>query len=381
MSVSRVRTVKRVCYVIPSMEPGGTERQLLHLLAGLTRDHELTVICTRSEGALAGEARRLGAYVYVIEGWGGWDFSLGWKLRRIYRGHRPDIVHTFLFGFDFVANQAARSTGVPVVVSSRRELADWQKPRHVRMQKKANELADCIVANSRAAAEFAAKQEGEDPSRYRVIYNGIDASAFQNTAVPELIRTRFSIPQEIPVIGMVANFSPVKDHTLFLEMAGELMRRRSDVHFLLVGTGPGLNEVIATIAERGWETHFTQASSIHEMADLYRVMSVCVLCSKSEGFPNAIMEAMAAEIPVVAAAVGGIPELVEDGVTGKLVHERSASAFADAVEWMLDHADERDKLTKSAAAYVRTELTVERMVDAHRALYVHLLASVTREGG
>lgn len=378
--IAPMRASKRVCFVIPSLEPGGTERQLLYLLGGLARDHELTVICTRTPGAFAGEARRLGAYVYALEGRGGWDISQGWKLRRIFRAHRPDVIHTFLFGFELSANRAARETGVPVVVSSRRELADWKKSRHLRIQKRANELVDGIVANSRAVAEFAARQEDEDPSRYRVIYNGVDAQAFQSAVEPETIRNCFSIPVDRRVVGMTANFSPVKDHGLFLDMAGELMRRREDVHFLMVGFGPRQRAILDMVSDKGWEDRFTHVASVDEMADLYRAMDVCVLCSRVEGFPNALMEAMAAERPVVAPAAGGIPELVKDGITGKLIVDRSPAAFADAVEAYLENPGERARIVKRAAEFVRHELTVERMVEAHRTLYTHLLASATREG-
>ncbi|MBX7255833.1 MAG: glycosyltransferase [Candidatus Hydrogenedentes bacterium] len=381
MSDPQIRATKRVCYVIPSLEPGGTERQLIYLLRGLARDHELTVICTRGPGAFIGEARRLGAYVYSLEGWGGWDFSLGRRLRHIFRAHRPDIVHTFLFGFELAANRAARETGVPVIVSSRRELADWKKKRHLRIQKRANELTDCMIANSRAVAEFAAKQEDEDVSRYRVIYNGVDADAFRSTVEQETIRACFSIPRDKNVVGMVANFSPVKDHDLFLEMAAVLMRRREDIHFLLVGSGPRQKEILESVSQRNWEDRFTHVTTVDEMADLYRAMTVSVLCSKIEGFPNALMEAMAAERPVVAPAVGGIPELIKDGVTGKLVSERTPVAFADAVEACLERPNECARIVQHAAKYVREEFSVDRMVDAHRALYTHLLANATREGG
>jgi glycosyltransferase involved in cell wall biosynthesis len=370
----------RVCYVIPSLQTGGTERQLLALMKGLISDHELTVVCTRAAGALVGDARRLGVYVHELNGGGGWDFTMRRRVRRVFRSHRPDVVHSFMFGFDLAANRAARETGVPVVISSRRQLATWKKPRHIRIQRKANQLVDCIVANSKAVAEFAAAQEGGERDFYRVIPNGIDADAFVSPADLHQIRLRFKIPFHTHVVGIVANFSPVKDHFLFLDTAEELMRRRADVHFLLVGSGPLRDEVMARIRKQAWDDRFTRVAAFEEVPDLYKVMSVSVLCSRVEGFPNAVIESMAAGRPVVAAAVGGIPEIVEDGVTGRLVQNRTPVDFADAIEQVLDHPEESAAMAARASEYVRNTLTLDRMVAAYRNLYREMLIQSIRRG-
>ncbi|MBN2312015.1 MAG: glycosyltransferase, partial [Candidatus Hydrogenedentes bacterium] len=331
-------------------------------------------------GAFVGEARRLGSYVHVLDGYGGWDFSLRRKLQRIFRNHRPDVMHSFLFGFDLAAARAARETKVPVVISSRRQLATWKKPRHIRLQKRANALVDCVVANSQAAAQFAIDQENAEPSLFRVIPNGIRADDFVSRTDDHHLRVRFDIPFHTHVIGILANFSPVKDHRLFLDMARELMGRRADVHFLMVGTGPCRKEIQRTIRARGWGDRFTRIASVEEVPDLLRVMSVSVLCSQVEGFPNAVMESMASGTPVVAAAVGGVPELIEDRVTGRLVHTRNPADFADAVDWMIEHHEERQAMADRAALHVRTHLSLHAMIGAYRNLYNELLAKAFRAG-
>ncbi len=372
------RAMTRICYVIPSLSIGGTERQLVYLLRGLAPDHELTVLCTRQDGALVGEARRCGARVDVLGARGGWDLTLRWKLRNVFKRNRPDVLHTFLFGFDLAANLAASDAGVPVVISSRRELATWQKPRHLFMQRRANRHVHAIVANSHAVADFAARREGADPALFRVIPNGIHADAFVSNADPHQLRLRYRIPFHTHIVGMVANFSPVKDHALFVDTAAELLRRRADVHFLMVGTGPLVRNVERAIEARGIASCFTRVSTMAEIADLYALMDVSVLCSKAEGFPNALIESMAAGRPVAAASVGGIPELVRDGETGRLIASRDPRAFAVAIAWMLDHPGEAGAMAGNAARFVRDEFGMDKMVDSYRALYAELLA--TRRG-
>lgn len=372
--------MRRICYVIPSLSVGGTERQLTYLIGGLARDYEQMVVCTYHAGALAGEARRAGAGVHVLGMRSGWDPRLGYRLREILRTHRPDILHTFLFGFDYLANRAARASGVPVVISTRRELATWRKGRHVFFQRLGNRFVDCIVANSRSVAGFAAEQERVPASLFRVIPNGVPADDFVTTRDTHQIRLQYRIPFNRHIVGIVANFTPVKDHALFVETAFELLRRRADLHFLMVGGGPLLNAIRRNVASRGVDDCFTRVQTVADLPDLYALMDVSVLCSKVEGFPNAIIESMAVGKPVVAAAVGGIPELVRHAETGRLVSSRNPADFADAVEWVLDHPEESGQMARNAARFVRAELSIEKMVDRHRDLYAELLAGKTGKG-
>jgi glycosyltransferase involved in cell wall biosynthesis len=370
----------RVCYVVPSMSAAGTERQLLYLIRGMVRDHEVTVLCTHHEGALAGDARRLGAFIRPLNLMGGWDPRLYRRLRRVFRRHRPDILHTFLFGFDYGANRAARDTGVPVTISSRRQLATWKRPRHIRLQQRANRLVDCIVANSQAVARFAADQENEDPSRYRVIPNGCDLEWFSRAAAPRDARQRFRLPPDAPLVGMVANFSEVKDHGLFLRAAAETLKRRGDVHFVLCGSGPLREAVMRQAKALGIARNVHRIATLDEIRDVYAMLDVQVLCSKAEGFPNALLEGMAMGAPVVAAKVGGVPELVEDGVTGRLVDSREPSAWAQAIEAALGEPERTRAMADAARERVRTRYSTDAMVAAYRALYRELLVKTSRKG-
>ena len=362
-----------IAFVIPTMKVGGTERQLIHLMGGLADEFEISLICTRSSGALIGEARRICSRVHILDARSGWDFRVGRRLFEFFRGHRPQIVHTFLFGFDYFAHRAAKRAGVPVIVSSRRELATWQRRRHRYMQRLGNRHVDCIVANSRAVAEYALRQEGTEPSLFRVIPNGIDARAFACPAPNPELRRRFALPSKGHIVGMVANVSPVKDHALFVNMAGMLIERGHDVHFFLIGNGPLLEHIGEMVIRRGLETHFHRFSTASEMAELYGAMDVSVLTSKMEGFPNALIESMAAGKPVVAPAVGGIKELIRDGETGKLVTSREPRAFAGAVGWFLENPEACRRVGSAAARWVRENLPLDALVRRHRDLYLELL--------
>lgn len=363
----------RIAFMIPSMAVGGTEMQLSHLIDGLKDDFELALICTRNEGGLIGDVRRMGAYVRILDGRSGWDWTIGVKTRRILRGFMPHILHTFLSGFDLAPNRVARQLGIPVIISSRRELATWQKTRHLFIQRRANRYVDAIVANSQAVADYAVRREKAPRELFHVIPNGVDAEAYLPPCALQESRKRFRLPVRKKIIGMVANFSPVKDHRLFMDMAGALLQRRQDMHFLLVGSGPLVDKYGQLIEGRGQGEHFNRISTIGAVAEMYAVMDVFVLTSKIEGFPNAVIEAMASGTPVVAPAVGGILEQVRHGETGLLVDSRSPEAFADAVEWCLDHPEEALVMAQRGADWVRANLSMEQMVRRYREFYYAML--------
>jgi len=368
----------RIAWVIPTMRVGGSELQLLHLIRGLAQDFEMTLICTRSEGALIGDARRVGVYVRVLDAPSGWDFRVQYRLQHIFSAHMPHIMHTYLSGFDLFANRAAHKAGIPLVLSSRRELATWQKKRHLFLQRRANAYTDAVVANSRAVAAYAAEREGRPLADYRVIPNGINAEAYVSSVSRAQVAARFKVPRNTLNVGMIANFSAVKDHRLFVDMAERILARRKDVHFLLIGTGKLVDPIRNLIGRRNLEGHFTRVGTVGEVADLLHLTDVAVLTSRMEGFPNAIMEYMASRTPCVAAAVGGIPELIQDGKTGVLLPQRDADSFAGAVCALLDDPERRAALGQAAGEWVRETLPMEKMVESHRRLYHELLREKMR---
>lgn len=362
------------------MRVGGSEIQLLHLMKGLIQEFEMTLICTRSEGALIGDARRAGAYVRVLDAPTAWDFRVQRRLQRIFRTHTPHIMHSCLSGFDLFANRAAHDAGIPVILSSRRELATWQKARHRFMQRRANAYVDCIVANSHAVAAYAAEQEREPLERFRVIHNGVDADKFVSTVPRAQITERFRLPANTFNVGILANFSPVKDHRLFLDMANILLRQRQDVHFLLVGTGQLATSIFNVVYRRHQERFFTRIGTVGEVSDLLHAMDVMVLTSKCEGFPNAIIEAMSSGTACVAGNVGGVPELIQHGKTGLIAEPRTPERLAEQVSMLLDNPALRGALGAAAGAWVREHLPMERMIDQHRKLYHELLQQKLRKG-
>jgi len=237
---------------------------------------------------------------------------------------------------------------------------------------------DCIVANSQPAADFAIEQEQADPELFRVIHNGVSIEDFTPDIESAFTRARYKIPNDKLVVGIVANFTPVKDYSLFAEIARELLSKREDVHFVTVGAGPEVKDIWRKLKEIHAVDNFTRIEVIDGIKNMYSMFDVFVLCSKMEGFPNAVIEAMAAGLPVVVPVVGGITEMVENHVTGRLIDSREPKVFAEAIASLLDDPETSALLAGNARAFVRDHLSVEQMAAAFKELYNELLVRTLR---
>jgi glycosyltransferase involved in cell wall biosynthesis len=236
---------------------------------------------------------------------------------------------------------------------------------------------DLAVGVSDAAREAFARTNRFPASKIRTIYNGIDVGRFQVSGFgfQEAAGPRRAADPEAPVIGTVANLSRDKDAGTLLKGFAGLLAVKPAARLVMVGGGPEEPDIKRLVSHLGLDGRVELPGYCHDVPRLLRGFDVFVLASRTEGFGLAILEAMAAGVPVVASAVGGIPEIVEDGVTGRLFAAGDAAALSEALLALL--ADERVRrgLAARANALVREKFSVERMCEQYRRLYADLTAS------
>jgi glycosyltransferase involved in cell wall biosynthesis len=227
---------------------------------------------------------------------------------------------------------AGKLGGAPVILTSRRDLGYYYTPRTLGVMRLLNHITTRITANCNAARLAAAELEKVDAGKIDVLYNGVDLAAFRRGADEQ---TAVPVPSDRKVVGIVANYRPVKDLPLFLKAAAVIAQEEPETVFLLAGAGileGDLKELARSlgIADR---TIFTCGRGA--VPPYLHRMSVACLSSTSEGLSNSILEYMAAGLPVVATDVGGNRELIEDGGTGFLVRDRTPEAFAAPIMRLL----------------------------------------------
>lgn len=358
----------RVAIFLTSFHPGGTERQMLELARRLDRGRfRVYVPCLHREGAWLARAAEETTEIpeFPLSGFAR-PSAIG-AVRRFAawcRAREIDVVLTADFYANIVGLTGAALARVPVRIASRRELAPDKRRTQLVLQRAAYGLAHRVVANSPAAAAQL-RREGIGADRVRVIPNGIDFGRFAPHATRERCHT----------IVTVANLRPEKRHDLLIDAVARLAPGYPDLRLQLAGEGPCRASLERRAAERGISSRIEFLGHREDVPALLASADVFVLASRSEAFPNGVLEAMAAGVPVVACGVAGLVDLIEDGRTGCLVRADSAPALAAGIERLLRDPALATRVAADAKRLVRERYGFEQMVSAFEHLFVSELAA------
>ena len=352
---------------------GGGEESLLGLVQSLDRGRFAPLVLVPGEGEMASALRDGGIAVEVVplDTIRPWTLPVvlrhAWLLRKVVRRHQARLVHAQGTRGALYAGLALWRTGIPLIwhvrVVDPDPLVDWVLLRR----------SAAVIANSQATAARFAHPQG-CPHKVQVIYNGIDPVRYTRRTVP-VPPDSLRIPSGHPVVTFAGRLEHGKGPDLYIEAAVLIHQKRTEVYFLVVGDGPLRSVVHARANEKRLPAVF-----IGRQADLriaLGVSAVLVVPSRQEAFGRVVIEAMAMGVPVVAARVGGIPEVCIDGRTALLVPVDDPRALADAVlQTLEDHAMTAARV-RAAADDVRTRFSLAGHVEQVCRLYQRIL---TNEG-
>ena len=363
-----------VLHLISRFNFGGTERQLIERLRRHPPGFEPRIGCFEAWGPFLEPIRAMGhePRVFPVRSLARPETALEIaRLAAFLRRSGIRLVHANDFASSVVGVAAARLAGARVIVNRvdlghlRPGFGKW----HRRLEILAARTADLVCVNAEAVRRVCIEEEGCRPGRVVLVRNGIDLAGFDALAARE--------PAPLPIregdfaVAVIGNLWPVKAHRVLLEAAALL--RGTPIRFLCAGEGSERPFLENRIAELGLERSvFLLGHRTDVPALLSRSHALC-LCSVAEGLSNAVTEGMAARLPVVATAVGGTPELVEEGVTGFLVRPGDPSALADRLRRLVAGPDLARRMGQKGRAFVEAELSLERMAEAHQALYLRAL--------
>jgi L-malate glycosyltransferase len=352
-----------VVFMLNSFDVGGTERQMVELVKRLDptrfRAH---VGCFHARGPLLAELPTdVPVREFPVHGFGrpgaiGQFFAFASWCRHI----GAELVHTCDLYANIFGLPAAALAGVPVRVANRREILTGDKtPTQLRAQQLAYRAAHAVVANS-AAARDQLEREHVPASRLRLIPNGLDPARFTPAAPRDALRH----------IVTVANLRAEKGHDVLLAAAPRILAQHPDATFTFAGEGSRRDALETLTRALGLADRVHFLGECRDVAPVLAEADLFVLPSQSEAFPNAVIEAMAAGLPVVATDVGGIPEVVRSDETGVLVPPGDAEALADAVISLMDRPAHAAALGRAARSTVERYYTFDRMVGAFEHLYL-----------
>lgn len=350
-----------------SFNTGGSERQFAALAKALDpASFRIRLGCIQKQGAFQdglGDVPEfpLKGSLYNLQ-----SMRTRFRLSRYLGQERVAIAHAFDFYTNLTLIPAARLGRIPVVIGSQRQLGDLLSKAKFRAQFAMFRWCDTVVCNSRAAADRLI-EGGLPERRIAVIGNGLPPSAFVDAA-PALPRS-----PGVLRVGMIARMNTTaKNHRLLLQAAARLRGKFPNLELVLVGDGPLRPELESEAETLGIGEQVLFLGDRRDIPAVLASLDLSVLPSASESLSNAIIESMAAGVPVVASRVGGNPELVTEA-RGALVAPDEPQALADAIERMLRDTPLRNALGRNAKQFAQANFTIDHMRYQHEALYAALL--------
>jgi glycosyltransferase involved in cell wall biosynthesis len=367
------RTI-RALHVFLDLSIGGAQTIFLNTLRAVDPTRcRIVVACLETPGALMAEVAEL-APVYYRTRFGSNDVGALLFLFRLMRAEQVDVVHTYLYSRSSVYGRlAAILARVPVIIAAemgrvgqypwKRWGAEWLLTR----------FTAHFVALSQATRVDLIHTQQVPPSKVTVIYPGVDLTRFDVQETPSIVRCGLGLPDHALVIGVVARLDPVKGHADLIAALPRILQAVPTTRLVFIGDGPAATGLRRQVHEVGLAEQVHFFGGRRDIPRLLRALDVFVLPSRQEGLGLAIIEAMAAGLPVVATRVGGIPEVVVDGETGLLVASGNSVELADAIVYLLSNPHIRRQMGVRGRQRVEAHFTTQQTATNLETLYRRLL--------
>ncbi|WP_437279561.1 glycosyltransferase [Sorangium sp. So ce375] len=362
-----------IAHVVSSLKAGDAEQMVVDLAARQrAAGHDVSVIAIADDpdGPRAGQLRRRGVEVQLLPKRPGFDVSMTARLAALFRARGLSLVHVHNQLPLIYAAPAGWLHRVPVVHTKYGVSDDLQGRRWLRSAAAA--CVDAHVTVSRPTAETLVSQGQVDAGKLHVVSSGIDLSRFAPDPVARArVRAELGISQQAWVLGSVGRLSAVKNHALLLRAAAQALPK--DGRLLLVGDGPERPRLIALARELGLSERALFVGQRYGAPHILAALDAFALSSIAESLPLAVLEAMAAGLPIVATAVGSLPTALTDGYTGFLVPPGDAAALAARLTELHDNPALAARMGRYGRKVALQRYSAARMFEGYMDLYTQLL--------
>lgn len=369
----------KIAYIIDSIATpaAGTEKQLLYLLRHLDRARfSPHLICLHPSAWLKTQTFDFPVDIMHVGSMKSPAFfrDIG-KIKKRLREYNVDIAQTFFVDGNIYGTIAAHRAGVPVVISSRRNIGYWHNRFQVMILRLLRRWTDHYLANSQAVIETTIETEKAPRAKLNLIYNGLDLARFRtvDAAGRDRVRREWDCGDDAIVVGAVANLRPVKNIELLITTAAKLAEKDKRVHLVVVGEGPNREEYQRLIDHLGLGDRIKLVGQRQDIETCLAGFDIAVLASQSESFSNSLIEYMAAGKPVVASAVGGNVEAIEHEVSGLTFSLDRPESLREALQRLIDDPALAGRLGETARNIAHERYSWETCLAAHEAYYADLV--------
>lgn len=357
-----------VAQVTEDLKIGGLERVIENITMYLDPERfKVLVLCLSRGGEIAEKLIANGKDVEIL-GIKNYHSPLSLiKVARWLRQKRIDIVHTHGYPAGVFGRIAAIVARVPCIIHHVHSIHSYTK-RQLLIERLLSGFTDKVISCSCSVRDFIVKTAKVREDKTITIYNGVPLNWLSNNRDASEIRKMFNIPAVSPVVGVVGRLETIKGYKYLLEAAVTIEKAIGDIHFLIVGDGP-LRKELEDLSRTLKLSHVIFTGRRTDVNRLLTAMDIFVLPSVSEGLGIVIIEAMAAGLPVVATKIGGIPEIVSNGISGILVPPEDPDAIAKAIIGLLNDKERAKRMGAKGREIYNQQFTSELMVKRIEEIY------------
>lgn len=358
--------------LITHMPVGGIERKILEVLPRLDPERfRPRVLCLREKGILGVELEKQGIPVDVCPLASRLSPSGIWTMKKYMEKNRIHVVHAHMYRASVPGTIAARLAGVPVIIGQVHNVDTWETRRQKWMDRFMSRRRCCTVAVSEKVRRNMMETLGLPAQKVRVIYNGVDTGRFDLPSARLPVRKALCLQEEDIVIVYHGRLVPQKNPERLVDIAAHFKNHSPRVTVVVAGDGASRGKMEKRASQlEAWD-HIQFLGRRNDIPELLNAADIAVLPSAKEGFSNALVEAMAAGLPVIATNVGGNGEAIEHGLSGCIVQESDFEGFLKALEMLVEDPTERQRM--STAAKKRAErFSLDNMVREVENLYITL---------
>jgi glycosyltransferase involved in cell wall biosynthesis len=368
----------KVLIVISNMEFGGAQRQIVELVNNIDQEKFEIHVCSLSNYAPLGEQFNDKIPLHIIHKKAKFDISVVFKLAKLIRQYKFDVIHSFLFDSEIAARLAGKlsCTGIKIIGSERN--ANYTlKPIQKWAYKLTKNLVSDIIANSQSGAEYNALQTGQPTNKYHVVYNGVDTKRFKPQDKHK-IRNELGIDPNCNLIGMFASFKQQKNHPFLINALKKVKQKGNKFKLLLVGDTlhGGLHgsdnytiKVKKLIQESGFAEDVIYLGNRDDIERIYPACDFTVLPSLFEGTPNVVLESMACGIPVIATDVSDNKKIITNSLNGYIIVINNTEQLSNRIIMLYEDKEKLAQMGENAREQVVKHFSSERLAANMQLIY------------
>lgn len=364
-----------IMYVIATLDIGGAEKQLVELVKRLDkRKFNPIVCCLTRGGSWERELKNAGIEYFILGKKFKLDFSVIFKLVRILKDRKIQIMHTWMFTSNFFGRIAGLISRVPILIASERCIDIWKNKLYLFVDKILSCFTDKIICVSKGVQNFYHECAYIPLNKMTVVHNGVEITDILKVDFKK-ITMELGVKESENIVTTIGRLAPQKGIEYLLYAVPEILKSRPKTKFLIIGEGVEENKLRKLSKRLNISKNIIFTGVRTDVKKLVSITDVFVLASLFEGLPNVVMEVMLAEKPVVATRIPGNDELVIDGETGILIPPKDSSSLASAIITLLKNPQKAKDMGLKGRERIKKHFSIDKTLKKTEELYRRLVKS------